>query len=103
MERMSREMERMTEKAARYQEKVERRAEREARRQEKMARKMEKRAQRHAPVEVEIDVEEWPVEEAVDAVDPGPDLDEERLSILRMVEQGQITPQDAEMLLDALE
>jgi hypothetical protein len=31
-----------------------------------------------------------------------PDLDQERLSILRMVEQGQITPQDAEMLLDAL-
>jgi len=31
------------------------------------------------------------------------DLDEQRLSILKMVEQGQITPEEAEMLLDALE
>jgi hypothetical protein len=35
-------------------------------------------------------------------VEPAPDLDEERLSILRMVEQGQISPEEAEMLLDAL-
>jgi hypothetical protein len=36
-------------------------------------------------------------------VEPEPDLDEERLSILRMVEQGQISPEEAEMLLDALQ
>ena len=35
--------------------------------------------------------------------DAGPATDEERLSILRMVEQGQISPEEAEMLLDALE
>jgi hypothetical protein len=103
MERMSREMERMTVKAARYQEKVERRAEKEGRRQEKLARKMDRAARRQRPVDVEIDVTEWPVEGAAEAVEPEPDLDEERLSILRMVEQGQITPQEAEMLLDALE
>jgi hypothetical protein len=33
---------------------------------------------------------------------PEPDLEEERLTILRMVEQGQVTPEEAEMLLDAL-
>jgi hypothetical protein len=33
---------------------------------------------------------------------PAPSFDEERLSILTMVEQGQITIQEAETLLDAL-
>ena len=36
------------------------------------------------------------------AGEPEPSLDEERLSILKMVEQGQITPEEAEMLLDVL-
>ena len=35
--------------------------------------------------------------------EPEPDRDQERLTILRMVEQGQITPKEAEMLLEALE
>jgi len=33
---------------------------------------------------------------------PEPAREEERLAILRMVERGQITPEEAEMLLDAL-
>jgi hypothetical protein len=31
------------------------------------------------------------------------DRDQERLTILKMLEQGKITPQDAELLLEALE
>ena len=34
---------------------------------------------------------------------PKPNLDEERLAILRMVEQGKISSAEAEKLLDALE
>jgi hypothetical protein len=41
-------------------------------------------------------------EGATEPIEPELDLGEERLSILRMVEQGQISPQEAEMLLDAL-
>ena len=54
---------------------------------------------------VEITVGDDPAEGAYEEYEPepGPDLDEERLSILRMLEQGQIAPEEAEMLLDALQ
>ena len=106
MEQMRRNMDRMTEKAARHQERLEQKMERERRRYEERARRhAEEAAQPHA---VEVDVPDWPaaetagVEETYEPAEPGPGLDEERLSILRMVEQGQITPEEAEMLLDAL-
>lgn len=92
MERMQRDMERMVEKAAHHQVRVERRAEKEARRQERRERRQPQRSESPS------------VDQPVEATEsgPGPSLDEERLSILRMVEQGQITPEEAEMLLDAL-
>jgi hypothetical protein len=53
---------------------------------------------------IEIVVEGDSAEDAYEEheAEPGPNLDEERLSILRMLEQGQIAPEEAEMLLDAL-
>ena len=109
MERLQRDLDRAADKAARYQERMERTnervdraAERHARRQERRARQAEQAAQGPA----EAVVEDWqegepdvPMAEAA----PAPSTDEERLSILRMVEQGQITPEDAELLLDALD
>jgi hypothetical protein len=99
MEQMRKNMDRTVEKAARHQERMERRAEREAQRLERLGRRRKK-------VEEESD---WPAAGAAEWADdegsagmPGPDLEEERLSILRMVEQGQITPAEAEMLLDAI-
>ena len=100
MDRMQRDLERMAAKTARQQERLERQAERQARREERLERRIKGADPGQAQYEVEVDWEEWPVEEAAGA---GPDIDEERLSILRMVEQGQITPVEAEMLLDALE
>ena len=103
MEQMQRNMDRMVEKAARHQEKVERKMEREQRRLERLERRRQKAAGREPGVQVDL------VDPAAEtaytddgAMEPGPDLDEERLSILRMVEQGQISPEEAEMLLDAL-
>jgi hypothetical protein len=100
MDRMQRDLERMAEKGARQQERLERRAEKQARRQERLERRLKGADQSQVQYEVEVDWEEWPVE---DSASEGPDIEEERLSILRMVEQGQITPVEAEMLLDALE
>lgn len=100
MEQMQRNMDRMVDKAARHQERVERNLEREQRRQSKAA------ARHGAAVDTEVDgwAEGFALEtEAGAAAKSGADLDAERLSILRMVEQGQITPEEAEMLLDALE
>jgi hypothetical protein len=88
----------MVEKAARHQEKIESKMEREQRRMERL----ERRHQRAAGHAHEAQAAEA-TSGSEDAVDPGPDLDEERLSILRMVEQGQIAPEEAEMLLDALQ
>lgn len=96
MAQMQRNMDRMVDKAARHQERLERRLEREGRRQAKAS-----GARRGA---VDVEVEDWTPEPAAEAAaSAGVDLDAERLSILRMVEQGQITPEEAEMLLDALE
>jgi hypothetical protein len=106
MEQMRRNMDRMADKAARHQERLEQKMERERRRYEERARRHAAEAHRHA---VEVDVPDWPAAEMPRAegiyepAEPAPNLDEERLSILRMVEQGQITPEEAEMLLDALQ
>jgi ribosome-associated translation inhibitor RaiA len=100
MDRMQRDLERMAEKTARQQERLERQAARQERREERLERRLKGGDPGQAQYEVEVDWEEWPVEDAPGTV---PDIDEERLSILRMVEQGQITPVEAEMLLDALE
>lgn len=100
MEHMQRDMDRAVEKAERHQERLRRRLEREALRRERWDRKRERaKAHQHA---VEVTVDEWP-DEAEEDYEPGPDLDEERLAILRMVERGQITPEEGEMLLDALQ
>jgi hypothetical protein len=131
MGRMQQDVDRVAERAARHQERSARQQEAAAARQaaaaERRARaeaRAEKRAARADRPEAwacEMDAEAgqpdvapedaymatgdrpspW-AEEGFDA-GPGPDLDEERLSILRMVEQGQISPEEAEMLLDALE
>ena len=66
-----------------------------------MRRAQERHAREHGEVEAEFAMGQDPAEDY--EAEPGPDLDEERLSILRMLEQGQISPQDAEMLLDALQ
>lgn len=100
MGQMQRNMDRMVDKAARHQEKLERRLEREQRRWARAA------GARQGTVEVEVG--DWASEpaggpDAETAAEAGTDLDAERLSILRMLEQGQITPGEAEMLLDALE
>ena len=98
MDRMERDMDRMVGKAAQHQEKVERKAEREARRRERQ----ERRGRGGWQEEPAATAQDPPAKAAYEATEPESDLDDERLSILRMVEQGQINPEEAEMLLDAL-
>jgi hypothetical protein len=101
MEHMQRDMDRAVEKAERHQERLQRRLEREALRRERAElRRQRAEGRRHA---VEVTVDEWAADEAEEDYGPGPDLDEERLTVLRMVERGQITPEEGEMLLDALQ
>lgn len=104
MEHMQRDMDRAVEKAERHQERLRRRLEREALRQERAeARRQRAEGRRYA---VELTVDDWAADEAeedYEPAEPGPDLDEERLTVLRMVERGQITPEEGEMLLDALQ
>jgi DUF4097 and DUF4098 domain-containing protein YvlB len=93
MERMQRDIDRATEKAARRQEKLERMAERAAWEKERLqetGRRAGYRSAAGAPFGRHDD-------------EPSPNLDQERLAILRMVENGQIDPEEAEKLLDALE
>jgi hypothetical protein len=97
MEQMRRNMDRMVEKAARQQERLERRMEREERRREERGRRYAREAE-HLQ-----EAQDWADEGVPEPGEAEPDLDEERLAILRMVEQGQITPAEAEMLLDALQ
>lgn len=94
MSRMERDMDRAMGQVAREQERMQRRMEREARRRQR-------RARQHS-VEVDLDWEDE-MEAEAGTPDVGPNLDDERLSILKMVEQGQISTEEAEMLLDALE
>lgn len=95
MGQLQRNMDRMATEAARQQERFQRRMEREAHRRQREDR----------GVGVEITFGDDPSGGAYEEAEgqPGPDLDEERLSILRMLEQGQISPEEAEMLLDALQ
>jgi len=94
MERMERNMDRAMAQVARQQERMQRRMEREAQRHERHARR---------PAGEADDSWEDDMEAEAGAPDSGPNLDDERLSILKMVEQGQISTEEAEMLLDALE
>jgi hypothetical protein len=98
IERMQRDIERMTEKAARRQEKLERMAERAAREKERMERTGQKWADRPQwrPAGMTSSV-------SSEADEPKPNLDQERLAILKMVEQGKINSEEAERLLDALQ
>jgi len=102
MERMQRDVDRLAKKEARHQERLRRMAEKEARLQEKLGRKAQRRAHHRPRPEVTVEIEDWGGESEAEPIKPEPSLDEERLSILKMVEQGQITPEDAEMLLVAL-
>lgn len=103
MDHLQRNLDRMAAKAARQQERFERKMERGMRRAEQRA--QERQSDDRGPVDVEISFGDDPTEGGYEEaeVEPGPDLDEERLSILRMLEQGQISPEEAEMLLDALQ
>jgi hypothetical protein len=87
MGRMQRDMDRMVDKAAKQQ----------ARWERKEAKKMH-----HQAPQQPADTAHRSDEEGAGLEQPEWDLDEERLSILRMVEQGQVSPEEAEMLLDAL-
>ena len=88
---MQRELDRLSERAARQQERIQRAADQRQRQAERQA----ERQQRHA---VRTRTVAWQAGQPK----PAPSFDEERLSILTMVEQGQITIQEAETLLDAL-
>jgi hypothetical protein len=103
MEQLQRNMDRMAARAARQQERFERKMEREKLRA--MRRAQERPVRDRGEVEAEFAMADDPAEEAYEEyeAEPGPDIDEERLSILRMLEQGQIAPEEAEMLLDALQ
>jgi hypothetical protein len=98
MERMQRDIDRLTEKAARRQEKLERMAERAARERERMERTGQGWTGR----------QQWRATGASysgfeGADEPRANLDQERLAILKMVEEGKISSAEAERLLDALE
>jgi len=95
MERLQRNLDRAAERAARAQERMQQAEERQARREAGQA----------GDEPAEADFEDWQEGEPDEPVAAATvhSLDEERLSILRMVEQGQITPEDAELLLDALD
>jgi hypothetical protein len=101
MARLERDVERLEERAARQQRYAERQAEHKRRHEEWRRRRAEARQAGPAGEEMAAQASEE-AEAAAAPVDPEPSLDEERLSILKMVEQGQISPEEAEMLLDAL-
>ena len=92
---MQRELDRLSEKSARQQEKMQRRAEQ----QQRQAARQAERQQRHA---ARVHTVAWQAGQPKPAPEPAPSFDEERLTILTMVEQGQISIQEAETLLDAL-
>jgi hypothetical protein len=99
MDRMQRDIDRMAAKTARQQAHVQRSIEKEIRNHERMARRAAQAGQRR-PADDTPPSE--PTSESERVPEPTPNLEEERLSVLRMVEQGQITPEEAEMLMDAL-
>ena len=95
MKRLEQNSERLAERMARQEERLRQRAERDALR----ARRHERTTSAVGAATPVPGGDAEPVAEA----EPGPDRDQERLTILKMVEQGQITPKEAEMLLEALE
>jgi len=101
MEHMQRDMDRAVEKAERHQERLQRKLERDERRRVRVELRRQRAEERKRAVEVTVD--EWAADEVEEDYEPAPDLDEERLTVLRMVERGQITPEEGEMLLDALQ
>jgi E3 ubiquitin-protein ligase DOA10 len=103
MDRMQIDVERVAEKAARQQERLERHAQKEAHRRKRQEQKHHRTAEGESMSEGNGEVVDWPEDPAGQPAAPEYDLEQERLSILRMVEQGQIAPQEAELLLDALE
>jgi len=104
MERLQHDLDRAADKAAHYQERMERTQERAERATERQARRQERPAGQAGQGPAEATVEDWQEGEPDSPLEAAPaaGVDEERLSILRMVEQGQITPAEAELLLDAL-
>ena len=91
---------RIGERVRRSVRQAQRRAERAARKAEERARKSHRK---HLKVKFDID-DEWPDLRFADFSQSEPDIsDEERLSILRMVEGGKISVDEAEALLKALE
>ena len=92
---MQRELDRLSEKAARQQERMQRATEQRQRQAQRQAERQQRHAARTRTVA-------WQAGQPKPAPEPAPSFDEERLSILTMVEQGQITIQEAETLLDAL-
>ena len=84
---MQRDLDRMGEKAARQQERAERMAERQ---------------KGHAARFRAVTWQPGQRPEAAGPAGPRPSFDQERMSILKMVEEGQVTPDEAALLLDAL-
>jgi hypothetical protein len=101
MERMQHEMDRWAERAAHRQERVERQAEREARRAARWERRFQGGAAAAAGVSA-MDAEAGLPDGPPPVPQPQPSSEQEQLAILKMVEQGQVTPEEAAMLLDAL-
>ena len=102
MERIQRDMDRWAAGAARHQVRVERAATRDAHHEARAARRTARREQRQRWQGSHQYEGEDSESTASEPLGPEVDLDEERLSILRMVEQGQVTPEEGELLLDAL-
>lgn len=116
MERMQRDVDLWANKMGRRQEslahqaeRAAHRAEREAQRAGRDARRSERWEQRlragaaAASTTDAMDDEEGRPDGTQPAPEPRTSLDQERLAILKMVEQSQISPEEAGMLLDALE
>lgn len=99
MSRLEQESGRLAERMAHHQERIRLRAQREALRAERDG----MRAHRHERTAGAVAAAPLAGAEPVPDVDPEPDRDQERLTILKMVQQGQITPREAEMLLEALD
>ena len=99
MGRLEQDADRLAERVARQEERLRHRSEREAQRAERRGRHWAADEQA-APAAAAVGGQGEPA--APEDV-PEPDRDQERLTILKMVEQGQITPREAEMLLEALE
>lgn len=103
MDRLQRDMVHLQARAERRQEWLERRAEREAHRLERWERRAQAAAKAAGTTAASMDEEADRPDGPAPAEEPQASLDEERLTILKMLEQGQVTPEEAGMLLDALE